>query len=97
MSLKSFLLDCVKVLFGIFLGTTIFAKKQVIEIPKIEYVKTIEYDSIYIINDSIEEKIKYIEKQYEQDVETVVSADDSINMCIFTRYVEDYQRTTEDY
>lgn len=97
MSLKSFLLDCVKVLFGIFLGMSIFAKKQVIEIPKIEYVKTIEYDSIYIINDSIVEKIKYIEKQYEQDVETVVSADDSINLCIFTRYIEDYKRTTENY
>ncbi len=91
MSLKSFPLDCAKVLFGIFLGMTVLAEKQVIEIPKIEY------DSIYIINDSIVEKIKYIEKQYEQDVETVVSADDSINLCIFTRYIENYQRTTENY
>lgn len=96
MSLKSFLLDCVKVMFGIFLGMHVLSEKQEIEIPKIEYVEIIEYDSIYIINDSIVEKIKYVEKQYEKESEYIMSADDSTNMSIFTRYIEDYQRTIKN-
>ena len=65
-------------------------------IPKIEYVEIIKYDSIYIINDSIVEKIKYVEKQYEKESEYIMSADDSTNMSIFTRYIEDYQRTIKN-
>lgn len=83
-------------MFGIFLGMYVLSEKQEIEIPKIEYVEIIEYDSIYIINDSIVEKIKYVEKQYEKESEYIMSADDSTNMSIFTRYIEDYQRTIKN-
>lgn len=38
-------------------------------------------DSIYIVNDSIVEKIKYIDKEYDEKVSTIMSSSDSINLC----------------
>ena len=37
-------------------------------------------DSIYIVNDSIVEKIKYIDKEYDEKVSTIMSSSDSINL-----------------
>lgn len=55
-------------------------------------------DSIYIVNDSIIERIIYIEKNYEKNVSNILSNSDSTNLCLFTEYIEHYnnQRTTSD-
>ena len=55
-------------------------------------------DSIYIVNDSIVEKIKYIDKKYDEKVSTIMSSSDSINLCFFSEYINRYnnQRTVKD-
>lgn len=55
-------------------------------------------DSIYIVNDSIVEKIKYIDKKYDEKVSTIMSSSDSINLCFFSEYIDRYnnQRTVKD-
>lgn len=55
-------------------------------------------DSIYIVNDSIVEKIKYIDKEYDEKVSTIMSSSDSINLCIYTEYINRYnnQRAVKD-
>ena len=55
-------------------------------------------DSIYIVNDSIVEKIKYIDKEYDEKVSIIMSSSDSINLCFFSEYIDRYnnQRTVED-
>ncbi len=47
-------------------------------------------DSFYIVNDSIVEKIKYIEREYEEDTAIIMSNSDSANLCYFTEYLEHY-------
>ena len=47
-------------------------------------------DSIYIVNDSIVEKIKYIDKEYDEKVSTIMSSSDSINLCIYAEYINRY-------
>lgn len=70
----------------------------VITSPKTDEVKqdSIIRDSIYIINDSITEKIIYLEKEYDKEVSTVMSNSDSVNYCLFSRYIENYKRTIEN-
>lgn len=55
-------------------------------------------DSIYIVNDSIVEKIKYIDKKYDEKVSTIMSSSDSINLCIYAEYINRYnnQRAVKD-
>lgn len=55
-------------------------------------------DSIYIVNDSIVEKIKYIDKEYDEKVSTIMSSSDSINLCIYAEYIDRYnnQRAVKD-
>lgn len=93
MNLKSFLLDCVKVLFGMWLGTYLIPEK-IINIP--EYVEVIKYDSIYIINDSITEQIKIVEKQHEIKIDNIINSTDSANFCFFAEYINNYKRSIED-
>lgn len=55
-------------------------------------------DSIYIVNDSIVEKIKYIDKEYDEKVSIIMSSSDSINLCFFSEYIDRYnnRRTVKD-
>ena len=41
-------------------------------------------DSIYIVNDSIVEKIKYIDKEYDEKVSTIMSSSDA-SICAFSQ------------
>ena len=52
-------------------------------------------DSIYIVNDSIIEKIKYIDKKYNEKVSTIMSSSDSINVCFFVEYIKNYNMKLE--
>lgn len=47
-------------------------------------------DSIYIVNDSIVEKIKYIDRKYDEKISTIMSSSDSINLCFFSEYIDHY-------
>ena len=55
-------------------------------------------DSIYIVNDSIVEKIKYIDKEYDEKVSTIMSSSDNINLYFFSEYIDRYnnRRTVKD-
>lgn len=52
-------------------------------------------DSIYIVNDSIVEKIKYIDKEYDEKVYTIMSSSDSINFYFFVEYIKNYNMKLE--
>lgn len=47
-------------------------------------------DSLYFINDSITERIIYLDKNYEEDVDNILSNSDSANLCLFTEYLNNY-------
>lgn len=68
--------------------------------PNVQEIRedSIIRDSIYIVNDSIVEKIKYIDKKYDEKVSTIMSSSDSINLCFFSEYINRYnnQRTVKD-
>lgn len=74
-------------------------KENKIIIPEIsqEIIKdSIIRDSIYIVNDSIIVKIKYINKEYNEKTSTIMSSTDSTNLMLFSRYIENYKRTIKD-
>lgn len=76
---------------GIYIGFSIPHEPQVI---KVDVTKdSIIRDSIYILNDSIQTKILYIEKSYEKENSMLDNLDDSSHVSLFTRYIEDYKRT----
>lgn len=52
-------------------------------------------DSIYTVNDSIVEKIKYIDKEYDEKVYTIMSSSDSINFYFFVEYIKNYNMKLE--
>lgn len=61
------------------------------DIPTDVLVKdSIFRDSIYIIKDSIIERIIYVEKNYEETVSNILSNSDSANIQFFTEYIEHY-------
>ena len=53
-------------------------------------------DSIYIINDSIRTEILYLEQKYDKETTAIMSSSESVNLEFFTRYLEDYKRSTEN-
>jgi predicted membrane-bound spermidine synthase len=53
-------------------------------------------DSITVVNDSIVYKIKTINKEYEKKIVDIIDADDSVNLQLFARYIENYKRSIEN-
>ena len=84
-------------LFGIVIGY-FFKEEPKIPPPNDEpLVKdSIIRDSIYIINDSIRTEILYLEQKYDEETTAIMSSSDSVNLEFFTRYLEDYKRSTEN-
>ena len=66
--------------------------------PNVETITrdSIIRDSIYIINDSIRTEILYLEQKYDKETTAIMSSSDSVNLEFFTRYLEDYKRSTEN-
>ena len=64
--------------------------------PEIIIRDSIVRDSIFIINDSIKTEIFYLEQKYDKETSTIMSNSDSVNFEFFTRYLEDYKRSTEN-
>lgn len=75
-------------------------KETTVSPPNVQEIvrDSIIRDSIYIVNDSIVEKIKYIDKEYDEKVSTIMSSSDSINLCFFSEYIDRYnnQRATKN-
>ena len=100
--LKRLIINIICFIAGILVANLIVTKLAVDNgIP--DYVDnlstdSIYRDSIYIVNDSIVERIIYLEKNYEENVSNILSNSDSTNLCLFTEYIEHYnnQRTTSD-
>lgn len=84
---------------GLLIIYLLIPKKETAVSPVQEIVRdSIIRDSIYIVNDSIVEKIKYIDKEYDEKVSTIMSSSDSINLCFFSEYIDRYnnQRATKN-
>ena len=90
MNNKILIIICFLELFII--GYLINDRKNFYNSPDTEEIKkdSIIRDSIYIINDSIRTEIKYIKEQYKKDSTDIMSANDSVLLDAFTRYIEDY-------
>lgn len=89
--LKPLIINIICFTAGVILGTSIVPKPVVNNgIPN--YVDSLDNDrdSIYIVIDSIVERIIYIEKNYEENVSNILSNSDSTNLCYFTEYLEYY-------
>ena len=84
-------------LFGIVIGY-FFKEEPKIPPPNDESLvkDSIIRDSIYIINDSIRTEILYLEQKYDKETTAIMSSSDSVNLEFFTRYLEDYKRSTEN-
>lgn len=62
---------------------------------KIEYSiepERIIRDSIYIVKDSIQKKIIYLDKEYKEKVEEILSSSDSTNLQFFIEYINNYNK-----
>lgn len=90
MNNKILIIICFLELFII--GYLINDRKNFYSPPDTEEIKkdSVIRDSIYIINDSIRTEIKYIKEQYKKDSTNIMSANDSVLLDAFTRYIEDY-------
>ena len=76
-------------IIGLYIGSLFnVSPKEPLTPPDIDTI--IIVDSFYIVNDSIVEKIKYIEREYEEDAAVIMSNSDSANLCYFTEYLEHY-------
>lgn len=53
-------------------------------------------DSLYIVNDSIQTKIKYLTKIYYVKRDSIFHNDSSADMRFFTNYIDSYQRANKN-
>ena len=61
------------------------------DVPVIEIVRdSIIRDSIFIEIEKIEKEIVYIKEEFKQDSTNIMSANDSVLLSSFSRYIEDY-------
>ena len=84
-------------IIGIIVGY-FFKEEPKVSPPNIETITrdSIIRDSIYVINDSIRTEILYLEQKYDEETTAIMSSSDSVNLEFFTRYLEDYKRSTEN-
>ena len=75
-------------IIGLFIGKLTYPTIDELTYPIIDTITII--DSFYIVNDSIVERIKYIEREYEKDTAIILSNSDSANVVYFTEYLELY-------
>lgn len=81
---------------GLLIIYLLYPKKE--PIPKEILKESVIRDSIYIVNDSIIEKIKYVDRKYDEKVSTIMSSNDSMQFVLFSEYINHYnnQRTTNN-
>ena len=77
---------------GICLGLYFKSKPKIQYIPRDKEIR----DSLYIVNDSIQYKIKYVTKRYYEKRDSIISNDSSADMRFFTEYIDNYQRANKN-
>ena len=82
---------------GLVIGYS-FREKSNYNVPSVDLIikDSIFRDSIFIINDSIRTEILYLEQKYDKETTAIMSSSDSVNLEFFTRYLENYKRSTEN-
>ena len=83
---------------GLLVGVWLDKKTNPVPPPQlIEIIKdSIIRDSIFIENEVIKTKIKYIEKEHDEEINDIMSNDDSTNLEFFSRYIEDYEQSIKN-
>ena len=64
--------------------------------PKIDTIQIIIRDSIEEVNDSITSEINSLEKEYNEKVDIITNSNDSMQLELFSKYIENYNRTNKD-
>ena len=82
------LLGCLSIYFLISINKKSPINKKIVGDSIIK--DSIIRDSIYIVNDSIVEKIKYIQKEHKETINVILSNSDSANLYFFNSYIEKY-------
>lgn len=85
----------ISVLEALVIGYLLFDKQRTPvnppDVPVIEIVRdSIIRDSIFIEIEKIEKEIVYIKEEFKQDSANIMSANDSVLLSSFSRYIEDY-------
>lgn len=75
--------------FGVIIGCYLHKDNTKIEFKEITRDSIIR-DSIYLANDSIITKIQYIEKQYDEKIDIIYNSNDSMQLQLFTKYINNY-------
>lgn len=74
---------------GVIIGYCLHKNDTKIEFKEITRDSIIR-DSIYLANDSIITKIQYIEKQYDEKIDIIYNSNDSVQLQLFTKYINNY-------
>lgn len=67
-------------------------------VAQIKYITKDKHirDSLYIVNDSIQTKIKYLTKIYYAKRDSILNNDSSADMRFFTNYIDSFQRANKN-
>lgn len=84
---------------GLLIGYGIGNYNKPMNTSSIKYIYRDKYirDSLYIVNDSIQTKIKYLTKIYYEKKDSILSNDSSADMQFFTNYIDSYQRANKNH
>ena len=83
---------------GLLMGYGVGIYTKPTNTSRIKYIYKDKYirDSLYIVNDSIQTKIKYLTKIYYEKRDSIISNDSSADMQFFTKYIDSYQRANKN-
>ena len=81
---------------GIILGYGVGRYNRPLANTKYIYRDKYIRDSLYIVNDSIQTKIKYLNKIYYVKKDSVLANDSSADMQFFTNYINSYEETNKN-
>lgn len=87
--MKSIIKAILYIGFGVIIGYYLHKDDTKIEFKEIIRDSIIR-DSIYLANDSIITKIQYIEKQYDEKIDIIYNSNDSVQLQLFTKYINNY-------
>lgn len=87
--MKSIIKAILYIGFGVVIGYYLHKDNTKIEFKEITRDSIIR-DSIYLANDSIITKIQYIEKQYDEKIDIIYNSNDSVQLQLFTKYINNY-------
>lgn len=88
--MKKIISYLVVLVIGIVIGYYCTPKEEIIQPTYVISLDSLYRDSVYFVIDSTEREIIYLEKEYEETVSSIMSSSDSLNVELFTRYLNNY-------